>query len=217
MSVIHGSDATGYVRKLLVDSSGRPYVILDDGSGNTMPAGDTAARPIFTTPGTQSCFHVHLCKQGMTADTGLMVIDLSDTANWPHTETGKITIYNIAISIAGSKLTVARVGLGYLSNVDATNGDFSPIHCWMVGFPGTNEPMLINEIIDYSWRGFQSAAAERFGPTSADNALFQTDVDLYGPDGNTSYPSGNGDLVIFVDWTAGELDVSIGLDYTTFA
>lgn len=215
--VSEGVDGNKKVVPILVDSSGRPYIILDDGSGNTMPSGDALARPVFTTPGTQSCFHVHLCKRGIGADTGLMLIDLSDTANWPHTLTGSISLYNIAISIAGSKLTAAEVALGYLSNVDATDGDFTPIHCWMVGFPGTNEPMLINEVIDYSWRGFQSAAAARFAPTSANNALFQTDVNLFGPDGNTAYPSGNGDLVMFIDWTAGELDVSISIDYETFA
>ena len=44
-------------------------------------------------------------------------------------------------------------------------------------------------------------------------SVFQTDVNLDGPDGNNSFPSGNGDLVMLVEVSAGTVDVSITLGY----
>lgn len=53
--VSSGVDSNKNVYPILVDSSGRPYIILDDGSGNTQPAGDAVGRPIFVklTDGTE--------------------------------------------------------------------------------------------------------------------------------------------------------------------
>lgn len=45
--VSSGVDSNKNVHPILVDSNGRPYIILDDGSGNTQPAGDVTARPVF--------------------------------------------------------------------------------------------------------------------------------------------------------------------------
>ena len=53
--VSSGVDSNENVHPILVDADGRPYVILDDGAGNTTPAGDTVGRAIFVkvTDGTQ--------------------------------------------------------------------------------------------------------------------------------------------------------------------
>ena len=50
-----GVDANADVHPILVDGNGRPYVVVDDGAGNTLPAGDAIARPIFVkvTDGTE--------------------------------------------------------------------------------------------------------------------------------------------------------------------
>ena len=57
--VSSGVDSNEDVYPILVDASGRPYVTLDDGAGNTQPAGDDHARPIFVkvTDGTR---YIHL-------------------------------------------------------------------------------------------------------------------------------------------------------------
>ena len=53
--VSSGVETTGEVHPILVDDDGRVYVIVDDGAGNTLPAGDAIARPIFVkvTDGTE--------------------------------------------------------------------------------------------------------------------------------------------------------------------
>jgi len=47
--------------------------------------------------------------------------------------------------------------------------------------------------------------------------LFQTDVNLGGPDdpATITYPSGDGDLVLLVDRTAGSVSVSVTIIYET--
>ena len=144
--------------------------LLPDGV-NGMPSGDDRARPIYHTPGFQDDFHVHLHKDAIGANTGLMLVDLSDNVNWPHTHIGGVTLHRVIMSIAATKLTDAHV---------QTNGS--------------------------NW----------FGPISANNALFQTDVNLFGPDGTVAFPSGDGDLVLLVDWTAGTINVSCSIDYETW-
>jgi len=56
-----------------------------------------------------------------------------------------------------------------------------------------------------------------FGPTTANDATWQTDVDLTGPDGAVAYPSGDGDLVMKITRTASQTDVSVTILYTTQA
>lgn len=47
--VSSGVDSNKKVIPILVDSNGRPYIILDDGSGNTMPAMDIPQRRGYMT------------------------------------------------------------------------------------------------------------------------------------------------------------------------
>ena len=65
--------------------------------------------------------------------------------------------------------------------------------------------------------GFHCQSSTHFGPILANSVLFQTDVNLGGPDdpSTLTYPSGNGDLVLLVDWTAGTVSVSITMIYET--
>jgi len=44
MTVSRGVDSNADVHPILVDANGRPYVIVDDGAGNTQPALDSMAR-----------------------------------------------------------------------------------------------------------------------------------------------------------------------------
>ena len=48
-------------------------------------------------------------------------------------------------------------------------------------------------------------------------AKWQTDVNLAGTDGNTSFPSGNGDLVMLVTATTSDVAVGLTIGYRTHA
>ena len=56
-----------------------------------------------------------------------MVIDLSDSTNWPHTKTGHIDIVYIVVNVNPTATFEGDIQLGFLDNVDGTDGDFNGI------------------------------------------------------------------------------------------
>jgi len=111
-----------------------------------------------------------------------------------------------------------EVKIGYLKNVDATNGDFVTLF----DIDMKKSADLFVETIDFGSHGVHCTDTHHFGPVDANNTIFQTDVNLGGPDDPTTltYPSGAGDLILLVTGSgAGNagVDVSITLGYETVA
>ena len=75
------------------------------------------------------------------------------------------------------------------------------------------EPMTFG--INFGAFGMDLETDHWFGPTTANSTVFQTDVNLLGPDERTVYPSGNGDLVMTV--TVAATTVAVGLTIGYFA
>jgi hypothetical protein len=140
-----------------------------------------------------------------------MLIDLSDTTNWPHTGTDHIHLRWLSINITPDASYLGDIRLGFLSAVDATDGDFNDI--WNIKMSKKSD--VLTETVLFASEGIHCELADWFGPTLANSTLFQTDVNLGGPDGATSYPSGAGDLVLLVEVAAGTVEVSISLGYET--
>jgi hypothetical protein len=151
-----------------------------------------------------------------TTTTAYMLIDLSDTTNWKHTNTGKIILKYIVLQVDPGTTFTGQVKLCYLKNVDATNGDCVDIF----NVDMRRAAQLLVKDINFGSHGLQCSDTYHFGSTDADNVLYQTDVNLEGPDGNTSYPSGNGDLVLVIsgaDTGNGAVNVSLTIGYETVA
>ena len=151
------------------------------------------------------------------ADTGYHLVDLSDTTNYPHTETGHIDLEWITVNISASKLCQAVIYLGFLSSVDATNGDLNVIKTYHIGQAGTNERTQISDTFIQPGAMISCQTSEWFGPTQANDTAWQTDVNLMSPNGVANSGAGNGDLVMKIDWTAGALDVNLVAAYHTEA
>ncbi len=149
-----------------------------------------------------------------SASIAYMLIDLSDTTSWKHANTGEIIIEYIIININSDTNFTGDCSIGYLANVDATNGDFSRI----VHIPMERKSDLVHEVIDFGSHGFHCNDNSHFGVKSLNNSLFQTDVNLAGPDDSTTltYPSGNGDLVFLItgDGT-NTVEVTLTIGYET--
>ena len=165
-----------------------------------------------TVTGTTLTDTVHLDAE-VSVDTAFMLIDKSDTTTWPHTvSTGyHVMLEYIVIEVDPDTNYLGEVKLGYLKNVDATNGDFVQI----LDVDLRSKSDLIVENINFGNRGLQLSDATHFGPVIANSTLFQTDVNLGGPDDPTTltYPSGEGDLILYITRSAGTVDVSITLGY----
>lgn len=155
-------------------------------------------------------FHIHLDAESISSSQGFMLIDLSDTTNWPHTNTDHIVLQKVDVVITSGTTFRGGVVFGFLSDVDADNGDFNQI----LRFPFSQAASSFANNFEFSG-GIDLELDEWFGPTTADDTTWQTDVNLDGPDGATSYPSGDGDFVMFINRTAGTIDVSVTVLYET--
>jgi hypothetical protein len=156
---------------------------------------------------------VHLDSQSISAQEAFMVIDVSDTTNWPHTETGHVNIEWLILEVDPDNSFTGEIKLGFLENVDATNGDFYQV----IDIDMARSSSLVVENMDFGTHGIDMESDHHFGPIIANSTLFQTDVNLDGPDGTNSFPSGNGDVVLLVERSAGSVDVSITVGYETVA
>ena len=155
---------------------------------------------------------VHLDTGSVAAQTAFMLIDISDTTNWQHTNTDHVIIRHILIEVDPDASYLGEVKIGFLSSVDGTDGDLNQI----IDLDLAKKSDLVIEDLSFAG-GFHCQASTHFGPILADSTLFQTDVDLGGPDdpSTLTYPSGNGDLVMLVEVAAGTADVSVTMVYET--
>ena len=157
---------------------------------------------------------VHLDTGSVAAQTAFMLIDLSDTTNWQHTNTGHIVIRHLLVEVDPDSSYLGEVKVGFLSGVTATNGDFNQF----LDIDMVKKSDLTIEDLTFTG-GFHCQASTHFGPITADSTLFQTDVDLGGPDdpATITYSSGDGDLVMLIELSAGTVDVSTTIIYETVA
>ena len=180
------------------------------------PVGTTVTRhgriSQYVVDGFASTQTMHLDTGAVATQTAFMLVDISDTTNWKHTNTDHIIIDHILIEVDPDLTYLGEIKVGFLSGVDATNGDFNQI----IDFDMAKKSELAIEDLTFGG-GFHCQTSTHFGPILANSTLFQTDVDLGGPDdpSTLAYPSGNGDLILLVERTAGEVDVSITMVYET--
>jgi len=169
---------------------------------------------MHTIPGHVDIEVVHIdIEQSGTTTVGYMVVDLSDTTNWPHTATGHIDIVYIILNVNPTATFVGDIELGFLTNVDATNGDLNAI----MEVHMDKKQDSIFQMMNFGSFEMSLESEHWFGPITANDALWQTDVNLQGPDGNTSFPSGAGDLVMHVVATTSDVAVGLTVGYRTHA
>lgn len=165
---------------------------------------------IYTADGYSDTQTIHLDTGDVSAQTGFMLVDVSDTTNWKHTNTDHVIIRQAILQIDPDTNFRGEIKIGFLSAVDGTNGDFNVI--FDLDMEQKSDLLLLD--LGFSG-GFHCQSSTHFGPKDANSTLFQTDVSLAGPDGATSYPSGDGDLCMLVERSAGTVHASITIIYET--
>ena len=70
---------------------------------------------------------VHLDIQALAAPKGYMLVDLSDTTNWPHTAGDHITLEHLNLQVDPTAAFRGDIYIGFLSDVDADNGDLNKV------------------------------------------------------------------------------------------
>ena len=166
---------------------------------------------LIVSPGAADIEFVHIDAENISAEQAFMIVDLSDTTNWPHTNTGHIDIVFISGNVDPDTNYDGDLSLGFLTNVGGTDGDFNGL--FELHMDKKTAPLTFSLPVPFG--GMSLETAHHFGPITANSTLFQTDVDLDGPDGANSYPSGAGDLVMIVGVTAGAVSVGLTIGYVT--
>lgn len=162
--------------------------------------------------GRSDVFNVHLnIENNTTGNKAWMVVDLSNASTqWKHSLQSEIIIREIALNVNPGNGFVGDIELGFLSNVDASNGDFTLVRSWHI------ERFTVGQINVFNdGSQCQISPSNVFGPIVANSTLFQTDEDLTGPDGAVNHPSGDGDLVLRITTDGTEIDVGLSVCYIT--
>lgn len=156
--------------------------------------------------------------------TTTLIIDLSDTANWPHKETGGLVIGNVRVELDKAAASTTTVRLGVVNFVNTSTGSVTWV--WSnknrLNVSNTNTGGLNNYYpIPLRLRVKPNATPAMNGSTpyvlsndtTSGSTTFQTDVTLASPNGHTT--PGVGDLVL--DLTRGNVAVNLHIEVQYYA
>ena len=172
-------------------------------------------------------FWAVLEKPDLAATERFVLVDLSDTVNFPHTEIGKARVYRLDIDIERGEAAASGeyiVYIGVVLEVDAANGSTS----WMLALHEEVDDQETDDIAKrhyvFKWdEGLDlqiTAGALVWGVSNigdTDDVGWQTDVALDSPAGDATSAPGAGDLVMLVDETGGtgSLSICVTVQYLT--
>lgn len=149
----------------------------------------------------------------IAASTNVLVIDLSGTSSFPHTETKAINISAINITIDKVAAATATVKVGVVTFVDSSTGSVTWFHVYSSSHNVSNtamgqfvdfQPSYIRTRVNHtSAVGVSRLPGGRDGTTpfilsndkETGSVGFQNDVDLANPTGTTIAPA-EGDIVM---------------------
>lgn len=158
---------------------------------------------------------VHFDTGTISASQDYILLDISDTTNYPHSSGSYVHLEFVRIHTDASSNADYYIQVGFLNNVDATDGDFYVLF----DVHGDN---IIGRSVDHEMTFYPNGprASLEFlatGEKSLNDVAFQTDVNLASTlDATTAnVPSGSGDLVVRVIVNAGSVDTSVELSYHT--
>jgi len=160
---------------------------------------------------------INFASGDISASQDFQLIDLSDTTNYPHTNTSWAHIAWINVDIDSDNSGDYTIEFGFLDSVDGTNGDFYPFGKISGSKTAGNSKTGFWAMLPEGPKcRVESVAASN---VSLNDVAFQTDVNLattLSP-GATASPSGNGDIVMRVVRNAGTIVINVQLYYHTHA
>lgn len=154
---------------------------------------DNAVEVIYTSP-------------AVTTSTAAIVVDLSNTTNWPHRNTGSIDVAGIWVDFDRTGTSTSTVKVGVVNAVDSSSGTIT--YFWVsnnttnhAATPGPTTPTLGGSLIRalVSSNGTTPYILSNNKHTAS--TLYQTDVTLPTANGTFVAPAA-GDIVIFIDGNA---------------
>jgi hypothetical protein len=163
---------------------------------------------------------VTLGAEAVAASTAYVLVDLSDTTNFPHGNTAELHLLGLILSTEKAGDGAFDIWVGVVTENDATDGSVTWVHCFHLEnvFNATDDDDRHFAVVDFTLGGLVpeganlcvvSGALTKFASnlTQADNVSWQNDTNRASPVGAATKP-GVGDIVVWVEETAdgGTLD-----------
>lgn len=163
-------------------------------------------------------FGFELSLSGLSAKTGAILVDLSDTTNFKHSQTGRINVYDLFIEFTDNAAWDGVFEIGYLENVDGDNGDFVAVY--RITNTGATQQLKS----DMHFHEYPLLCHSNYHATDGktlNDATFQTDVAIPSSiDRSAAYTTkpGDGDLAVLMTRpTAGTVSWNVIGRYGTVA
>jgi hypothetical protein len=169
--------------------------------------------------GSKPVFAVMLGAEAVSASTGYVLVDLSDTTNFRHDSTGEVHLLGLVLTAEKAGDGVYDLWVGVVTEVDATDGSVSWVQAFHMEAVGnsTDSTDRFAWQVDYTLGGRNpeglnlciSSGALVYvvtNQTQANNVTWQTDTGLASPagaGGGTTGRPGAGDLVLWVEEISG--------------
>lgn len=152
--------------------------------------------------------------ENIAASQDFILIDKSDTTNFPHASaTGIVHITILDVEVDPDSSFVGDIELGFLENVDGDNGDYHVIKEWHM----EKRADLIEDFVNLIGDPFKCSSTYHLtNAISLNDEAFQDDVALSSPyDDAAAYTtvSGDGDIALRITMSAGSADLSIEIKY----
>jgi len=153
---------------------------------------------------------VALVKLALDADKAAVLVDLSDTTNFPHSLTGKLRVYGIQVNTEVKADGAFILYLGVVTEVDGTDGSTKWIAALLLETVDNPTDSTGARAFSLRWPNGLDLEVSGGAPVKflsnaghTDNVAWQTDTDLDSPYGDAASPPGAGDLVAYLDETGG--------------
>lgn len=177
--------------------------------------------------GTRPVFAVNLGAEAVAASTAYVLVDLSDTTNFPHSNTAGLHLLGLMLSAEKAGDGVHDIWVGVVTENDATDGTAEWAHVFHLEHVAnaTDSTDRFAQAIDFTLGGANpnglnleiiSGATAYFAgnQSQANNGSWQNDTNRASPVGSATKP-GTGDLVVWVEEVSGTgtLDFSLTAIY----
>ena len=166
---------------------------------------------------------VNLGLEAIAASTPYVLVDLSDTTNFPHSETNFLNLLSLILNAETHGDGIFDIWVGVISELDATNGTAEWVHVFHVENRdnATDDTGRLAQQVDFCLGGANpdglkcsvvSGAMVYFvgNQSQAGHVNWQNDTNLTSPVGAATKP-GVGDLVVWVEevTNGGTIDFSL--------
>ena len=160
-----------------------------------------------------ACFVVSYEANAVEAKTGYVLIDLSNTTNYPHTLSSEIHVDWLAFSMLGDVSCEGHVHIGFISAIDADKGTMISFVCKPAD-KIARASFVSRQYNPSAVRCKVAGVLAGGGMKIVDDTTFQTDVELAGT--YAAVIPAVGDLVMLISRVAGTFEtVSVAIGYHT--